>query len=1440
MLIIPLLATFVINDYERQVQTRAFENLAAITDLKTRQLEDWFKEKSKVSQALTANPVLLANAHSLINNPDSTHELQALTKMFESLRNLFDFESISLVTLDQNKLVSVGNSHNIALETKLLIEKSIANQTPVNHYQMYDEFGRSHLDYVIPLIHHTKTHGEVFGLVLIHLDPNDFIFPYIRNWPTPSQSAETLLVRQSGQLIEVLNPVRHAHQHPLNAPSAEFDNPKLPANVALKERTVGSVIGLDYRNQKVYAAYAPVEGTDWMLISKIDMKEANQPLIELTESLILITFLALLIMAIALWIVLKKQGQSLQLQIQNEKIQSERVLQNFYEMPFIGMAILEPIHFRLTRFNQPLLSILGGQEDDLYHKTLLDFIDVQHHKGLIKTLDDIATNKQDGIKLTVKLRGEPNETSIVNLDIKCIRDDDGKPSLYLATLQDISELTQVFEQNAAQKRQLQTLINTIPDLIWVKDLNGIYLSCNRMFEKLYGAEENQIIGKSDYEFVDKETADFFRRHDLNAMKQGRPTENEEWLTFAQNQYRGLFSTIKTPVLNEQGKVIGILGIARDITVRKAAEEKLAQLSQLYATINEMNEAIVRCQNETELLENVCAIAVHYTGIQLAWIGLIDEHNILKPITFAGSNSDYIKDFEINLNEPSPSSQGPTGKAILENRIFWCQDFANSPITEPWHDKGKQAGWQSSAAIPLHQEGKVIGALNIYSHTLNAFDTAAQNLLTEMASNVSFALNNFAYAKIQEASEKIQNELLARLTKISQNLPGMVYQFRVTPEGVMSFPFASHAIKDIYLVEPEAVTEDASQINDLIHPEDLAGLHNSIFASAQTLTPWRHEYRLKYPDGTVRWLSGNAMPEKETDGSILWHGFITDITEQKNSQEKIALASKVFEQTHEGIMITDSQQQILLVNNAFTDITGFSAEDAIGKTPNILSSGKHNADFYQQIWQTLNQEGHWQGEIWNRRKNGELYPQLLSITRGKNALGEISEYIGMFSDISQVKASEEKIINLAHFDPLTQLANRQLLMDRLSHAVSSAERYQAEVAILFLDLDHFKNINDTLGHHIGDRLLIEVSQRMKHLLREEDTVSRPGGDEFIVLLPGTGEEGAVHVAEKLVTEISKQMALETYKVFITPSIGIAIYPQDGKDVATLLKNADAAMYQSKQEGRNTYKFFTDEMQQRSLRLMRIENALRSALDNQQLSLHYQPQFDAFTGQMIGAEALIRWNHPEMGSLSPAEFIPIAEQSGQIIPIGAWILKTALQELKTCLKMGYPPFTMAVNLSAVQFKQAELPQQVLALLNEYEISPEYLELELTESATMADPEAAIQMINTLVSCGIQIAIDDFGTGYSSLSYLKRFNATKLKIDQSFVRDIMDDMDDRAIVKTIISLAENLGLKTIAEGVETAEQMAFLQQENCREIQGYYLSKPLSAEDFETFLSENQAFK
>lgn len=555
-----------------------------------------------------------------------------------------------------------------------------------------------------------------------------------------------------------------------------------------------------------------------------------------------------------------------------------------------------------------------------------------------------------------------------------------------------------------------------------------------------------------------------------------------------------------------------------------------------------------------------------------------------------------------------------------------------------------------------------------------------------------------------------------------------------------------------------------------------------------------------------------------------------LLQRNRGQRLLELHAQVFRSSREAVMITDAQTRILSVNEAFIQITGYSAAETIGQTPRLLKSGQHDAKFYQAMWEQITETGHWQGEIWNRRKGGELYPQWLGISAVEGTQGGDYEYIAVFMDISDYKNAQSRIEHLAHHDPLTGLPNRTLLRDRFRQTRAHANRQKSMVGMLYLDLDHFKNINDTLGHPAGDQLLLEAAQRLHECVRDNDTVSRIGGDEFVVLLSDVNSpDNMAEVSQKVLIALAKTFDIQQNSYNLSCSIGISIYPNDGDDFDSLLQKADTALYQAKNSGRNNYQFFTEIMNRKIARRMQLEGQMRLGLDQGQFFLVYQPQFALRTGRILGAEALLRWQHPSLGHVSPAEFIEVAEDSGFIIELGHFVMRQACRQAKMWMDGGQS-LRIAVNVSYAQFMRNNLLQLVQSCLDETGLPPQYLELELTESILAAEPEKVLSVVKVLQVQGVRFSIDDFGTGYSSLSYLKRFAVDKLKIDQSFVRDVPGDPDDEAIVGAIINLARSLKIKCIAEGVETQAQAAFLMQLNCDEVQGYLFAKPLSAQELE----------
>lgn len=566
---------------------------------------------------------------------------------------------------------------------------------------------------------------------------------------------------------------------------------------------------------------------------------------------------------------------------------------------------------------------------------------------------------------------------------------------------------------------------------------------------------------------------------------------------------------------------------------------------------------------------------------------------------------------------------------------------------------------------------------------------------------------------------------------------------------------------------------------------------------------------------------------------------SEISQRKQAEQGLRLSAKVFENNTEAIMVTDAEQNIVMVNNAFTAITGFPAEEVLGRKPGFLKSGRHDREFFQAFWKSLGEHDAWRGEIWNKRKNGEMFPEWLTISVVRDEQGRISNYIAVFMDISERKKEEERVQYLANYDVLTGLPNRYLLSDRIGQALTYSEQKNSKVAVLFVDLDHFKNINDSLGHEIGDALLKQVAGRLLACLRRADTIARLGGDEFVAVLGDLHSDDEVtFIAEKMIAALQEQFTVGGSQLSITPSIGISMYPNDGKSSVELLRNADLAMYRAKDRGRNNFQYYTPEMNIRAVERLRLETNLREAIARGQLAVYYQPKVNAATGAVTGMEALLRWQHPELGFISPAVFIPIAEESGLINVIGEWVLQHVCQQVRAWQKQGFDIVPVAVNLSARQLNQPDLLQRIQTMLTESGLDVRYLELELTESMLLDVGEKGIAVMKQLSEAGIHLSLDDFGTGYSSLSRLKHLPLSRLKIDQSFVRDIATDPNDASIVKATVMMAHALNLHVTAEGVETQEQLDFIRSLECEECQGYLFSLPVPADEAVKFLQRNKA--
>lgn len=741
------------------------------------------------------------------------------------------------------------------------------------------------------------------------------------------------------------------------------------------------------------------------------------------------------------------------------------------------------------------------------------------------------------------------------------------------------------------------------------------------------------------------------------------------------------------------------------------------------------------------------------------------------------------------------------------------------------DGNERTGW----CCPLLSDGTLMGAVCVAGNGNNDADAGrlrgfADILAEALGARFAYEQRNHDLQETEKQSKQ-QRQIIDHIQDsiIAMDLAGYITSWNKGAENLFGYSAEETVGNNILFLYADEEEDDSLLYQDLF---ERGGREMVV--------------RRRKKSGEIFWasltLSLTYDLDRAPNGII---GYLIDITERLKAEEQLRLQAAIFENSDEGIIVIDPAGTILSVNRAFTKITGHEPEEVLGKSPGFLRSHLHDEDFYLDVYTALYEGGQWIGEGWGQRKNSDAFPVWISISCVYGKDGTIAYYFAIFSDIAERKNAEKQIYRLAYYDMLTSLPNRAMLYTLLKQAMSEAHRNQLHGAVLFIDLDRFKQVNDSLGHEAGDLLLKEIAHRLKSCVREEDVVSRIGGDEFVVALFDIAQrEHAAIVAEKILERLSHPVVVNGHELLAAASIGISVYPDDGEDAETLIKCADIAMYRAKQSGgAEQYVFFSQEMNQRSLERLQMENNLSRALERNELLLNYQPQLDLASGKIIGAEVLLRWQHGGSTMISPAQFIPIAEETGLIISIGEWILETVCAKNKQWQEAGLPIVKLAVNISARQFRP-QLTQLVAQVLSRHNLDPSYLELEITESVIMQNVESVVSMMAGFHRLGVTLSLDDFGTGYSSLSYLKRFPIDTLKIDQSFVRGLPGDSNDTAIAKAIISLAGNLNLSVIAEGVETVEQLDFLRAAGCDEIQGYYYSRPLSEEDFTRFLQQSAA--
>jgi diguanylate cyclase (GGDEF)-like protein/PAS domain S-box-containing protein len=962
------------------------------------------------------------------------------------------------------------------------------------------------------------------------------------------------------------------------------------------------------------------------------------------------------------------------------------------------------------------------------------------------------------------------------------QDDAKKIRGIIVAARDITTRKTTEDLLAESEFRFRQLANNIPQVFFLKDSqNNNVLYVSPAYERIW-KQECESLYQNPLSFMDAVHPDDRKivMDGLAQQKLGKPVDLEYRILRSDGEERYIRSQ-SFPAYDKEGELSMTAGIAEDITQRHLTNLDLQESEQKFHTIFDMAGVGVAMSK----LPNGDFIAVNKRFSDMLGYG---SKEIL---SLTSNDITHPRDLALSVEHIARLVSGEIESFTIEKR------YMNSTT------------------------GQVIWARSTVSITWSARDGTRH--MIEVIEDITDS--KLAQNALVESEERFRS-----LTELS---PCGIFRTNRSGDCI----YANTRTAGITGMS----TDDClgTGLFQTISTEDRKWVENSWKDSIEHQTCFNEKFRLQHDNGKSVWAKCQTEQVFDSDGKHAgFIGTMTDITELKLADYRGRQAASVFENTIEGIMITDSNAVITAVNPAFEQITGYAEQEVVGKNPNILHSGRQLADFYQEMWTKLQNTGSWQGEIWNRKKDGEVYPGWLAISTIKDENDNIINYVGVFSDISDIKQAQGDLAFISYHDPLTDLPNRRLFYEHLSHAISRAARTVSNMALMFIDLDRFKHVNDSLGHNIGDELLALVAQRLAEIMRGNDTISRIGGDEFTILIEDmASSHEASTIAEKLINGFSLPFITNGHELFISPSIGISIYPEDGTEPDILLKNADAAMYRAKEQGRNSYKFYAPAMSDSAHEKVSMETSIHHAMNNDEFRLYYQPQYDLRSGKLVGAEALLRWNSQAHGEIPPARFIPIIEESSTILRLGDMIMDMACKQSRSWTDKGYSLDRLAINISGRQIQQNDFVQKVAAILEKNGIQGDMLDFEITEGFIMRQARTEIESLNQLRSMGISLSIDDFGTGYSSLSYLKLLPVDTLKIDQSFVRDIGQDSNDEAIARAIIALGHSLGLKVIAEGVETECQNTFLRDEGCDQIQGFLRSRPLPAAEFEKLLKQEQ---
>ncbi|WP_426417162.1 EAL domain-containing protein [Aestuariirhabdus sp. LZHN29] len=1101
-----------------------------------------------------------------------------------------------------------------------------------------------------------------------------------------------------------------------------------------------------------------------------------------------------------------------------------------------------------------------------------------------------------------------------------------------------AELVDTTEKLARGEARLSSLINSIPDMIYFKDIKGVYQGCNQAFADYVGQPIAAIIGHTDGELFQGQPGNYFHEIDYELRRDQEARRDEEWVRIGRHQR--LLDTLKLPYRDERGGVLGYIGVSRDSTEHKNSELTLRSSEQRYREMIEgLNAVVYRINLPDGDVEYISPSVGRVFGVpadeflnifdvmdrQRFSVNGLEPGQSMKAFTWAfeGKQSQegelrilhaqsgdirYLHHFdrvrydekgdllgidgicedvteskqqEHRMRQIAEGVSGKIGEDFFHSLLSYLSSLSGMDIAfiatvneneseaktlvcyedgrpvdnfvyslsgTPCHDVlSNEVCYVESDVVARYPEDKLLEDMGLESYVgAPLTDSEGKNCgllvllgrsIIKKPKEIESLLKIFAVRASAEMERQRQQESYSKVLQAVEQSPVSVVITNTS--GLIEYVNPVFCEISGYS-HSEVIGQNPSIIKSGKQDE---AFYRDMWADIAAGREWHGDMVNRAKDGREYWEHVSIFPLVDERGTPTnYVALKEDLTLRKQQESRLKLAETVFDVTSEAIILTDAENRIVTVNPAFTRITGYTAEEVVGRDPGLLSSGRQSPDFYTQMQEGLERFGHWEGEIWNRRKNGEVYPEWLSIVVLREKDRSVKYHVAVFSDITRRKENESLIFHQANYDALTDLPNRHLFFTLLSDALLKAYRNSTQVAVLMIDLDRFKWINDTLGHNRGDELLLEVSRRLK-LCLGESKLSRLGGDEFAVILPKMGNPDKIaKLSRKLLEQVVEPYTIKGEVCHMTASIGIALFPSDTKPsndpaetVRELLKHAESAMYRAKADGGNGYRFFTPEMNALVVQHRQLQAELFQAIERNEFCVHYQPIVSTKTGKLSSAEALVRWQHPERGMLYPDGFIPFAEESGQILRIGNWVLREVCQRIQQWLQDGWQPLRISVNVSPRQFHDPDTAKEILSILKKADVARDYITLEITEGMILEDDHRVLELMDNIRKLGVKFSIDDFGTGYSSLGYLKRFPVDYLKIDRAFITHLSTSEDDRQIVKAVAALSDALDLQTVVEGVETPEQYQLLSGMNVDYLQGYLFSKPVGVSDFEQLMRE-----